>query len=372
MRRRKLLTTTGLSVLLALGATGTVLAAPDKPGAVYTLSNSAAGNAVLAYSRGADGTLSPIASYPTGGTGSGGGLGSQGALVLTDSRRILLAVDAGSDEITSFRVARDGALTWADRAPSGGDHPISVTVQDGLVYVLNDGGSGNIAALAIDGHGNLAQIPGSSRPLSGAGTGPAQVSFTPDGQFLVVTEKAANAIVTYAVASDGTASAPTAYASAGATPFGFDFDKAGRILVSEAFGGAPNASTVSSYAISNTGVVSVVDATVATTESAACWVVTTPNGKYAYTTNTGSGTVSGFSIDSGGDLTLLDADGVTGVTGAGTSPIDAGTSKHGDFLYVLDGGTDAISAFGIGSDGSLVPSAGIAGLPASSVGLASF
>jgi 6-phosphogluconolactonase len=372
MRRTKLLTTTGLSVLLALGATGTVLAAPDKQGAVYTLSNSAAGNAVLAYARDADGGLSPIASYSTGGAGSGGGLGSQGALVLTDSRRILLAVDAGSDEVTSFRVAKDGSLTWADRAPSGGDHPISVTVADGLVYVLNDGGVGNIAALSIDGHGNLTPIAGSSRPLSGPAVGPAQISFTPDRRFLVVTEKAANAIVTYAVASDGTASAPTAYASAGATPFGFDFDNAGRILVSEAFGGAANASTVSSYGISNTGVVSVVDATVATTESAACWVVTTPNGKYAYTTNTGSGTVSGFSIDASGELALLDADGVTGITGAGSSPIDAGTDKHGQFLYVLNGGSDSISAFGIGPDGSLSPLAGLAGLPGSSVGLASF
>ncbi len=372
MRRTTIFTTVVMSALLALGATGTALAAPSKPGAVYTLSNAVAGNAVLAYARAADGTLSPIASYPTGGAGSGGGLGSQGALVLSDSGRILLAVDAGSDEISSFLVAKDGSLTFADRESSGGDQPISVTLHDGVVYALNAGGAGNIAALTIDGHGDLTPIPGSSRSLSGGATGPAQIAFTPDGRSLVVTEKAANSIVTYQVSADGTASGPSTFDSAGVTPFGFDFDGAGRILVSEAFGGAANASTVSSYGISGSGVVSVIDPVVATLGSAACWVVTTPNGEFAYVTNTGSGTVSGFAIASSGQLSLLDADGVTGVTGTGSSPIDAGTSKHGDYLFVLDAGTHAISAFAIGQDGSLTPTLGVGGLPASSVGLASF
>lgn len=372
MRRTTIFTTVGVSTLLTLGATGTALAAPSKAGAVYTLSNAAAGNAVLAYARAADGTLSPIAAYPTGGAGSGGGLGSQGALVLSEGQRILLAVDAGSDEISSFQVANDGSLTFADRESSGGDQPISVTVHDGLVYALNAGGNGNIAALTIDGHGDLTLIPGSSRPLSGPATGPAQISFTPDGRSLAVTEKAANAIVTYQVSADGTASGPTAFDSAGVTPFGFDFDGAGRILVSEAFPGAANASTVSSYGISGSGVVTVIDPLVATTESAACWVVATPNGEFAYTTNTGSGTVSGFAITSSGHLNLLDVDGVTGVTGPGSAPIDAGTSKHGDYLFVLGAGTHAISAFAIGKDGSLAPTPGVGGLPASGVGLASF
>jgi len=362
-----------MSALLALGATGTAVAAPSQPGAVYTLSNAVAGNAVLAYARAADGTLTSIGSYPTGGDGSGGGLGSQGAIVLSEDRDILLAVDAGSDDVASYRVAKDGSLEFADRAPSGGDLPISITVQRGIVYVLNAGGDGNIAALGVGRRGVLTPIPGSSRPLSGRSTGPAQIAFTPDGRSIVVTEKAANSIVTYQVSGkDGTASGPTSYSSAGVTPFGFDFDRAGRILVSEAFGGAANASTVSSYRVTHSGVVSVIDPVVATTETAACWVVTTPNRKFAYTTNTGSGTVSGFAIDSRGNLHLLDADGVTGVTGPGSSPIDAGTSRHGDYLFVLDAGTDAISVFAIGKQGNLTPRPGVSGLPSSGVGLASF
>ena len=69
-------------------------------GQVYTTTNSAAGNSVLAYDRSADGSLSPAGSYATGGTGSGGGLGNQGGLVL--SGNWLAAVNAGSNEVSLF------------------------------------------------------------------------------------------------------------------------------------------------------------------------------------------------------------------------------------------------------------------------------
>src|SRR2546423_5091107 len=67
-------------------------------GVVYTLSNRAKGNAVLVFRRESDGSLSPAGRFTTGGTGTGAGLGSQGAVVLHGDR--LFAVDAGSDQIT--------------------------------------------------------------------------------------------------------------------------------------------------------------------------------------------------------------------------------------------------------------------------------
>src|SRR6266404_2861975 len=53
------------------------------PGAVYTLSNASSGNSVLIFNRGANGELTSGATLATGGLGTGGGLGSQGALVLS-------------------------------------------------------------------------------------------------------------------------------------------------------------------------------------------------------------------------------------------------------------------------------------------------
>ena len=249
--------------------------------------------------------------------------------------RFLLAVDPGSDEITSFQVRRDGSLRFADRIGSGGDHPISVTIHNRLVYVVNDGGSGNIAGFRIDHDGDLSALGGSVEPLSTSASAPAEIAFSPNGRFLVVTEKATNRITTYTIGWNGRARAPQWTSSAGETPFGFDFDNRGHLIVSEAYGGAPDASTVSSYRVGWSGA-SLIDGPVATTETAACWVVVTSNGRFAYATNTGSGTVTGYAVARNGDLAILDADGVTGVSGG--APSDAALSAGSDFLYVRTGG----------------------------------
>lgn len=339
-----------------------------RSGAVYVMTNDPEENAVLVFGRSADGSLGAPEAYSTGGRGTGSGLGSQGALVLTGDGRWLLAVNAGSDEISVFRVGPAG-LTLTDRVPSGGGHPISVTAHGALVYVLNAGGTNNVTGFRLSSLGNVSMIPGSARPLSAESPGPAQVSFSPDGGTLVVTEKATNLILTYAVGPDGLASQPTAHASAGATPFGFAFAGRGTLVVSEAFGGAADASAASSYALGG-GSLALVSGSVGTTETAACWAVATRNGRFAYVTNAGSGTLTGYGVDPSGALTLLDADGVTGVTGQGSSPIDAALSANSRFLYVLNAGTRTISVFQVGSDGGLTSVGGAAGLPAGSVGIA--
>lgn len=379
MQRRTALSL--LSALVVVGCADHELAGPAESaelspsfasgvgsaGAVYVLTNQAAGNEVLVFGRSADGTLGSPASYATGGTGTGSGLGSQGALVLAGSRW-LLAVNAGSDDVSVFRVEH-GGLTLTDRVASGGDMPISVTAHGSLVYVLNAAGPENISGFRLSPHGELTAIAGSTRPLSGAGVGPAQVQFTPDGDQLVVTEKATNQIVTYAVGPDGSATGPVVHASSGMTPFGFAFAGRDFLIVSEAFGGAADASAASSYAIGHGGF-GLISGTVGTTETAACWTVATTNAKFAYVTNTGSGTVTGYAVGRDGRLTILDADGVTGVTGAGSAPADAAFSVNDRFLYTRNGGNGTVSAFAVGSDGSLSPIAGASGLPAGAVGLA--
>jgi 6-phosphogluconolactonase (cycloisomerase 2 family) len=251
--------------------------------------------------------------------------------------------------------------------------PISLTQHGSLVYVVNAGGSGNIAGFALSRAGDLSPLPGAVQPLSnggaGAAPGPAQISFSPDGRTLVVTEKASNLVVTYAV-NGGIASAPVAHPSAGQTPFGFAFSKRNTLIVSEAAGGAPDASTASSYRLSGTGL-SIVTPAAPTTESAACWVAVSNNGRFAYTANTGSGTVTGYAVGQNGRLTLLDEDGVTGVTGPGSAPADSAFSHNGRYLYVLAGGTDQIVSFAFNADGSLTPLGSVA-IPATALGLAAF
>ena len=335
-------------------------------GAVFTSSNSTSGNAVLAFARASDGSLTAAGSFVTGGTGTGGGLGSQGAVTLSNDGSWLFAVNAASNSISSFAV-NGTSLSLIGTVPSGGTTPISIAVKGNLLYVLNAGVGGNVVGFTISGSGALAMLPGSSRPLSASGVGPAQVGFDPTQSWLVVPEKGTNLIDVYYVRPTGYVSEqPITNVSAGRTPFGFAFSKQGLLVVSEAFGGAPNASAGSSYVIGTNGRLRTITASAPTLQTAACWVVVTDNGKFAYMTNTGSASVTGYSILQGG-LTNLNVDGLTGVTAAG--PIDAASTKK--YLYTLDGNAHEISAFATAeSNGSLSKLSSTGGLPAGAIGLA--
>jgi 6-phosphogluconolactonase (cycloisomerase 2 family) len=339
----------------------------DEQGMVYTSSNQAAGNAVLAFRRSTNGTLTPAGSFATGGTGTGSGLGSQNALAFSREGELLFVVNAGSNDVSSFRID-DGQLRLVSRVSSGGTHPISLSAARGLVYVLNDGGTGNISGLRYSNSGVLSPIAGSSRALSSSSAAPAQIEFSPDGARLVVTEKGTNTIDAYNVGANGLADAGHFTPSSGATPFGFAFRR-NTVIVTEAFGGAAGKAAVSSYNTSGVGPVALLSGSVADTQTSACWFAVTGNGKYGYAANTGSNTVSGYAIANNGTIARID-NGVTANLGAGAVPADEALSNNSHFLYVRNGGNGTISALAVHSNGSLtVLSGGATGLPRGSVGL---
>ncbi|MGE5249630.1 MAG: lactonase family protein [Bacteroidota bacterium] len=356
-----------LFALLA-GYTAPAFAATEPAGYVYTTTNAPGGNAVLAYLRAEDGTLSFQGSYATGGLGTGAGLGSQGALVVSQNHHWLFAVNAGSNSVSAFMIT-DAGLVLTDTESSGGMMPVSVASYQNLVYVVNAGGSGNIAGFMVASNGDLSPIAGSVQPASnggvGAAPGLAQISFTPDGAALVVTEKATNLIDTYLL-TNGAAGAPVTHPSAGMTPFGFAFNKRGILVVSEAFGGAPGGSALSSYAVSGNNV-TLVSPSVWTTQTAACWVAIPRNGKFAYTTNAGSASISSYRIARNGSLTLMNP--VAGVTGAGA--VDMAFSGSSSFLYALGSAGHTISMFAMQAGGSLA-ALGSIGVPAGVAGLAAY
>src|SRR5262245_21272596 len=177
---------------------GVAAAAPNQVGAVYALTNAISGNAVAVWNRSPEGSLTPAGSYPTGGSGIATGLGSQGALVLSQNHQWLFAVNAGSNDISSFRVDRNG-LTLVSRVASGGVRPTSLTVSGNLLYVLNAGSDGNISGFTVGNDGTLAPLANSTRALSGNATSPAQVQFSPDGRLLLVAERATQTIDAYRV-----------------------------------------------------------------------------------------------------------------------------------------------------------------------------
>lgn len=352
----------------AFGATSSESGGDSDVGAVYTMTNAAGPNSVMIFNRAADGSLTPAGMVSTGGTGTGAGLGSQGSLVLTGSHRWLLAANAGSNDITVLAVNPAG-LTFASKVASGGLMPISITVHGTLVYVLNAGSPNNITGFRLNGAGMLTPIPGSTQALSAASAGPAQVQLSPDQDLLLVTEKATNLIDAFPVGTNGLAGARVSTPSNGLTPFGFAFGKHGQVIVSEAFGGAANASALSSYVARDDGSLTLVTGSAPNNQTAACWVVVNSSGRVTYTANTGSASVTGFRISASGALTILTPGGVTGMTPPGSSPIDESLSSEGQFLYVLTDTLSGITGFQVGSNGALTSLATVA-VPSTAVGLA--
>jgi 6-phosphogluconolactonase (cycloisomerase 2 family) len=373
-----------LLILVAIGivatlrpTTNTTAAAVNfKSGAVYVLTNQVS-NAVAAFDRAPDGTLTAAGTFSTGGAGNPVAqpgdpatdpLASQGALSLSDDKQFLFAVNAGSNEISVLSIGKD-ALTLVDKVSSGGVRPISLTVHENLLYVLNEGGTPNITGFTVSDTGELTPLPGSTRPLTaGSAADPAEVSFNPDGSLLVVTEKAANLIDVYVVGSDGVAGPPIPNPSNGLTPFGFAFDQRNNLIVSEAVGGAPNASAVSSYIAALNGTLDVVSASVPDMQTAACWIVITNSGRYVYTTNTGSGVASSYTLDANGTLTLLNS--VAANLGATSFPIDMALNNSSRYLYVHAAGLQTVEAFSVAPDGSLTSIDSAGGLPLGAQGIA--
>jgi 6-phosphogluconolactonase len=355
---------------LFLISTGLVMAKRHGfTGAVYTMTNSDESNEVLLFSRSADGSLTPAGAFATGGFGTGGGLGNQGGVILTPNKRFLFVVNAGSGTISAFHVKANN-LEFIDVFDSGGVRPVSLTVDGNVLYVLNAGGGvgdeDSISGFIVERNGMLTPLVGSTQPLSQPNTGPAQIGFTPDGKVLVVTEKDTNRIDTYVVDNDGLASAPIVFDSEGETPFGFAFGKRNRLFVSEAAG------SVSSYMVYPDGDLETISTAVPTNQIAACWVVVPKNGRYAYTTNAGSDSVSGYGINKDGNIFLLNPDGRTGETGEG--PIDMALSNNSRFLYTLNSGDGTISGFEVDSSNGQLTQLSLpiqaTGLPAGVNGLA--
>ncbi|MGH3083330.1 MAG: lactonase family protein [Gaiellaceae bacterium] len=335
------------------------------PADVYVQTNEPDANRVLAFRRGADGTLADPGAYPTGGAGDGvPHLTSQGSVTLTRDGRHLLVTNAGSDDVSVFAIAEDG-LELVQTVLAGGAAPKSVTEHGGLVYVLNTGGP-SLTGFRL-GPSGLEPLAGSERALSPEAD-PAQVGFRPDGSTLVVTERGTDSIVTYAVGDDGLLGTPAVHPSSGPTPYGFAFTTGGTMVVTEAFGAQIGKAAASSYIVEN-GSVTSVSRSVGNGRSEICWAVVSRDDRYAFTTNFADGAVSRYAIGPDGSIALDDPVAATAVDGE-TGLRDVDLTADGRFLYAIDADAQRIFGWAVGERGSLVQVGSWKGVPATVAGLA--
>lgn len=337
---------------------------------VFVQTNELGGNQIAVYDRRPDGSLTRAGTYPTGGLGGAAApgtesdrLASQGSLVYDRGHRLLIAVNAGSNTVSAFRVHGD-RLRLVDIEPSGGQFPASIGLHGELAYVLNSGGTGVVQGFRLSKDG-LAPISGSARSLGLANSNPpnflmspGQVGFTPDGGKLIVTTKASGSMIdVFAVGPDGRLSAaPVANPSATPVPFAFTFDPAGRLVSGEA-----GLSSVTTYVIQPGGTLTAPKSQ-SDGQVALCWILQVQG--FYFVSNTGSNNVSSFTIDGSGQPSLVAA--VAATTNPG--PIDLASS--GSFLYVETGVNGTVDAFHVGSDGSLASIGVVDDLPPGIEGIA--
>ncbi len=378
----------GLALLPGSSPHARAMAENSTGGYVYILNNDLSGsNSITVFNREEDGSLKLLGATSIGGLGSVTAFadGTQGSLILThDERTKLFAVDAGSDQISVVNI-QEGHLSLAGVFASGGAGPVSLSYQDGLLYVL-DAANGrteaaNVAGFHVDDKGMLHPIAGATRPLSSSHPNAAQVQIDPSGRFLLVTEKGTNLIDVYRIHSNGSLSGATSFQSVGAVPFGMAFnlaDSQHEFIVTDAAGGPNNTGAATAYRLVH-GSIRLINGPIPDHQIAPCWLVITGDGQYAYTSNADSHTISGYLIHAGGSISLLNANGVTAETPSDTFPLEEGLSRNSHYLYVLDSrlllnppGLATISGFQIHQDGSLTSVVNPAQivLPFSAIGLA--
>lgn len=335
----------------------------SRNGFIYLESNNASQNSILVYKQNNDGTLSLQATVSSGGAGTGGGLGNQGAIAI-EGNKWLFAVNAGSNSISSFKIANVGTVALKHTIETGGERPVSLTVNGRILYVVN-AGSDNISGFRIADNGSFQAIPGSIKDLSSKGSGAAQIAFSPNGRYLYVTEKATNMITSFPVNNNGSVGNGSSIPSTGQTPFGFDFARNKFMIVSNAAGGAPGLSSATSYAGINNGNPAPVLGAVGNNQAAACWVATTNHGRFAFVTNTASGNISSYYVAPFGAIFVIQE-----AIPAEKGPTEIIVSENNRYVYALNAASNTISAYKRLILGDLELISTTSGLPSGTTGIA--
>jgi 6-phosphogluconolactonase len=342
----------GLAIAPAVAGASPTTSSPVV-GNVYVNDNTTGVNTIAGFARHADASLTPLADAPfvAGGAGAGSSLASQGALQITADGKFVVAVDAGSNQVSVLRVENDGSLKLLPGrvVSSGGTLPVSVAIHDNLVYVANAGPTNsNYTGFTLSPSGHLAPIPGSTISLPN-GSQPGDVSFNSTGTNLIGARVGTSLIDSFSVGSNGLlTAAPTSPIAAQATgPFGSEFNPAdpSQLFVSNAHQGAGQGS-VSTFIAAGDGTLSAVSPTPsANGQSGTCWVDVNSSGTALFAVNTGSGTVSSYSVGSNGALTLAGNTPVSSQAGVGA--VDLRLGPAGKTLWVDESKANQIGVFAV-------------------------
>ncbi len=339
-------------------------------------------NAILAYRRGTDGSLTPLPGSPftTGGVGVGdptqglGPLDSDQEVIASPDRRFLFAVNGGSNTIAVFRIRSDGTLRLVEGAPfpSGGSNPVSLGLSGHRLYVVNkdqdpaqDPGKSppNYTGFVVDEDGRLHPIPGST-VRAPAGSSPSQALVA--GHLLFDAQFMAGALASFRITHHGTLEpapgTPQKLPSSvppPALPLGLAVHPHLPLLYADFV----TANEVGIYLYDDDSGALDFATTAPVSGKAPCWARTSHDGGALYTVNTGDNSVSFLKLDD----PVRPAEVQHLVMAGPGSPFQEEMSPDGRFLYVVSQRTttdpndptgNGLHILKAAQDGSLTEAAG--------------
>jgi 6-phosphogluconolactonase (cycloisomerase 2 family) len=335
--------------------------------AFYTSSNAATNNQIIRYQMGSDGLFSEMGRFETGGMGTGRNLQAANSLALSDDRKWLVTVNAGSNQISAFRLGLgDPRLTEVHH--SGGTLPLSVALRGRRVYVLNSG-SDDVASFRLTETGRLVPLgDGAVRSLSTANTRATSLGVTADGRHLVIAERGTDRLTAFAIGHKGVlAQEAQTIETTAKLPYALSF--LGKATYTIFAGQGDGQSAIGAYRFDSKGVLNPLEEPVYSGQTAACWSALSPRRRLLYAANAGSHSLTGLRIMRNGRLRFLDPNGVSVDTGPNNHPRDMAFSRDGKTLAVILSGEHAMGLYRVGLDGHLKLQQTVTGIPDATTGL---
>src|SRR6202166_2195954 len=297
------------------------------------------------------------------------------SLALHPSGKFLYAANAGQagsaeSDISLFSIASNGVLTEVfprtTVAPDASlPHLLLMDPAGAFLYVGN-AGSNNISVFSIDsGSGALTQVAGSPFAINAPLL---NMQLTPSGNFLYVSvvSQPLGLILAFSV-NAGTLTFVNGYPTDGLNPNGLAIDPGGTYLYAANSG----SNSISIFSIAATGTLQEIPNSPLNVGYLVPFaLILDPQGKFLYVANQGSNNVAAYSINATTGLpNILTTTTTTGAFGTESNPSFLVADPSGKYLYVGNQGASAgIQSFSVSSGNlTFLSSYGVGNTPTSIV-----
>jgi 6-phosphogluconolactonase (cycloisomerase 2 family) len=333
-------------------------------------------NAIIHYSRSANGMITEVDRIPTGGAGSGefkpisgqesapNAFEGAGSVILTPDRRFLFTTNGGDNSVSSFGVGEDGRLTLLDckatgnpvEGRSGTAKSLAYAPSSGTLFVLHSFGPDHLRLMSVDAEGKLTPRP--ERYTANTHDKPNRVStmvvvspdeklvfvgttfdepivstgLYPDGSPILWVQRgggafhsiASNApdpdgLAVFPLREDGSLGTARFYDAGGGSPFYIAFlhGRPDTFVIGYAVGDGCAMGTIEKDGKISIGPLVKID-TSPGLPSELCWLAVSPDDRFVFATNFGYSYVSSFHID-GNKLVIAKDPACPKVPGDGTA-----------------------------------------------------